>query len=179
MVETAVDHLDDFGFDASVETTGNYFGDLLDGNFDVVAYTWLHGGDTPYPYGSLRHQLHEPQLLRPRANYPAFAPEYGGSDAAVTVPAREASGETTIDPGDRLDELAAASDPSEVRSTVRALAWVANQDLPAIPLVQRQRQQWLTTDDWRVTADLDSDPDALVHTAPPWLVRTGKLQYRE
>jgi len=179
MVETAVDHLTEFGFDASVETTGNYFGDLMDGDFEVVAYTWLDGGPTPYPYESLRHQLHEPRLFRPRANYPPFDHEYGGSDAPVTVPAREESGETTVHPGDRLDDLATATDPSAIEEAVRDLAWVANQDLPTIPLVQRHSQQWLTTADWTAPADVGSDPDAQVHSVPPWLVRTGKLGYRE
>jgi|GEM_PF-6806411 len=83
-----------------------------------------------------------------------------------------------IHPGDRLDELGRTSDQSTIEEIVRDLTWVANQDLPALPLVQRYCQQWLTTDEWTTPSDLDSDPDAQVHSAPPWLVRTGKIRYR-
>lgn len=175
--ESVVRDLREFGFETDLQTTGNYFGVLTDGDFALVANTWLHGGPTTHPYYSLRHHLHEPQIQAAHSNYPPFDPEYGGSNAAVTVSAREGSGETTVRPGRRLDDLATATDPKPIREIVRELAWVANQDLPAIPVTQQRRQSWLTTDEWTVPEDLDDDPDATVQWAPTWLPRTEKLNY--
>lgn len=179
-LETAVDHMRDFGFDSEIRTIGGgeYFTFKNEGDWAFFANTWLHGGPTAYPYFSLLHQLHEPQLHQAANNYPAYVEQYGGSNADVTVPAMDGSGEVTVNPGDRLDELATTTDEDTAEEIVAELAWVANQDLPMIPLKEKRLQQFLTDDDWAIPDPLAEDEDANVEWAATWLPRKGKMNYR-
>lgn len=176
-LETAVDHLNSFGFDASLESTGDYFGALTSDDWMFIANTWLHGGPSPYPFYSLSHQLDQPGVHAAKTNYPAYTEQYGGSNADITVPARSGSGELTVNPSDRLDELATTTDSDAETEIIRELAWVCNQDLPRIPIKEKNLQQWLTDDDWDIPSNLEEDNDANVTWAQTHLPRVGKMNY--
>lgn len=179
-LETAVEHMREFGFETEIQTIGGgeYFSFKTEEDWAFFANTWLHGGPTAYPYFSLRHQLREPQLHEAANGYPAYVEQYGGSSADVTVPAMDGSGEVTVNPGDRLDELSTTTDEDTAAEIIEELAWVCNQDLPMIPLKEKRLQQFLTDDDWAIPGSLAEDPDANVEWAATWLPRQGKMNWR-
>jgi peptide/nickel transport system substrate-binding protein len=176
-LETAVDHLNEFGFDASLEGTGSYFDALTSDDWVFIANTWLHGGPSPYPFYSLRHQLVQPAVQAAHTNYPGYTEQYGGSNADITVPAMSGDGELTVNPGDRLSELSTTTDEATEQEIVQELAWVCNQDLPRIPIKEKSLQQWLTSDEWDIPSNLEEDADANVTWAATHLPRVGKMNY--
>lgn len=184
--DAVAQQLSAFGFDTSVVERTDYADRLERGEFVLAAASWLHGGPTQYPDASLRHLLWEPTMspLESRTvsiefGYPGAreGDSVGGAAAPVTVPARDGSGDMTVDLAERLQALATATTATRITRIVRDLAWVANRDLPMIPLMEHLDRQLLTVDTWAVPADLDADPDANVRWAPTWLPRTGKLSY--
>lgn len=180
VADAVVDDLSAFGFDASLDPRERAYDDALaGGDFVLALASWLPDGTVPTPHRTLDHLLRKPARRPVRYAYPGASSDdgVGGGAEPVTVPARDGDGTTAVDVAGRLDALARATDPARRRRHVRDLAWVANVDLPMLPVVERLNQQWLTTDDWAVPDDLASDPDANVEWAPIRLAREGKLRY--
>lgn len=167
--ETAVNQLSSFGFNSSVD--GRSFGTVsgqvwTNGNFKLTTAGWSGNGARQFfPYFPLRHQLVKP------ANSIAYNYDTGEK----TVPKRTGSGEMTTNPKQRISELSKSTEDQNMKSIVREQAWVANQDLPMLPIMEKQEQTWLTTDDWEMPSE---DKDVFgIQYAPSWLPRQGKMQY--
>lgn len=179
-VESAVDQLNAFGFDARVDGTGQIGTVWPEGDFTFAAGGWCSGGaQGAYPYFGLYHQLIRAQDGQTFLyNYdPALDNEaVGGSEADVTVPAMDGDGELTTNPSARLAELASAMDEGTAQEIIVELSWVCNQDLPMIPLSEKQDQSFLRGDEWAIPDDL-STGSAQVHWAPTWMPRQGDMNY--
>ncbi|EMA52595.1 MULTISPECIES: ABC transporter substrate-binding protein [Halococcus] len=177
--QTVADQLASFGFESAIDA--RQFGTLLgstwpNGDFVLTAGGWLDGAPSgAYPYFSLRHQL----VYNDRGygyNYPASNQERGGSNADITVPARGGSGEMTVNPSDRIGELSQATEESTINEITVEQAWVANQDLPMIPVMEKLEQTFLTGgNEWNIPEE--GAEISQVRWANTWLPRQGEMQY--
>jgi peptide/nickel transport system substrate-binding protein len=177
--ETIVDQLNDFGFDST--SNGAQFGTIQgnlwpNGDFAFISGGWLAGAPRgTYPYFSLYHQM----IYNERGfnyNYPAADKSRGGSNADTTVPSRTGSGSMTVNSKKRLGEIAQSTDESEIEEITIEQAWVANQDLPIIPVLEKVTQSFLTGGDKWALPEQGADIQQV--TAPgPWLAQKGELQY--
>lgn len=177
--QSIVDQLNSFGFKARSEDRdfGTLSGNIWpNGDFALSAGGWLAGAPQgAYPYFSLHHQLIK-NFRGFTYNYAAADKTRGGKRADVTVPARSGSGSTTINPAKRLSELAAGADEATIKKITTELAWVTNQDLPMIPVMEKVEQTFLTDgDEWKIPKP-DADV-AQVRWANTWLPRVGKMEY--
>lgn len=177
--DTVVDQLSQFGFAAEKDTRSydSMLGNIFpNGNFVIAAAGWLYGAPQgAFPYFSLYHQMVKNQDAV-TYNYPAADSSRGGSRKDVTVPARSGSGTMTVNPSKRLSELASSTDEKTVQEITVEQAWVTNQDLPMLPVLEKVEQTFLTGgDEWDIPK-----PDAevaQVQWANTWLPRQGEMQY--
>lgn len=177
--QTIVDQLNSFGFKASADP--RKYGTLSstvwpNGDFALATGGWLDGAPQgAYPYFSLHHQLVK-NFRGFTYNYAAADKTRGGKRADVTVPAQTGSGTTTVNPAKRLNELAAGADEATTKKITTDLAWVTNQDLPMIPVMEKVEQTFLTDgNEWKIPAP-DADV-AQVRFANTWLPRMGEIEY--
>ncbi|WP_229380271.1 ABC transporter substrate-binding protein [Haloterrigena salifodinae] len=176
--QTIVDQLNDFGFESQVDSRN--FSALNgtvwpNGDFVLSAGGWLPGGGrASFPYFSLHHQLLE-HYRGFTYNYTPANENRGGSNGDVTIPSRTGSGTMTVNPSDRLEELSETSDEATTREISIEQAWVTNVDLPVIPVMEKQEQAFLATDEWSVP-EQGSDVSQ-VRWPHLWLIRQGELQY--
>ena len=176
--QTVVDQLTSFGFKSSVD--GRSFGNLQgqvwpNGNFVLASGSWLPGGGpATFPYFSLRQMMLE-NYRGFTYNYPAANPDRGGKRGTVTVPKRSGSGKMTVNPSERLKEMSHAVSDSKVKKIAVEQAWVTNQDLPMLPIAEKQTQSFLTGDVWDIP-DEGSDASK-VRWPESWLPRFGKMNY--
>lgn len=179
-VESAVDQLSDFGFDATVDGTGSIGTVWPEGDFTFAAGGWCSGAPLgSYPYFGLTHQLQKSedgQIFLYNYDPALDDGTTGGSEADVTVPAMSGDGELTTNPKDRLAELSSTSDEATAQEIITELSWVCNQDLPMIALAEKQDQSFLTSDEWDLPDDL-STGTAQVHWSPTWMPRHGDMNY--
>jgi peptide/nickel transport system substrate-binding protein len=177
--ETAIQHLNEFGFNAELQTTGSYF-DVIQspGDFQFITHSWLANSPTTYPYRSLRHQLWEPQIHTVKYNYPPAqeASNIGGSEETLEVPSMD-GGTMEVNTGELVSSLATTTDEDEQNSLIQELAWIANQDLPQIPIAEKRLQSWLTNDEWSVPENLQETAEANIANSPAWLPRYGMMNY--
>jgi len=167
-VQTAADQLSQAGFNASADARS--YGSLggqawTQGEFRMTAFYWLPGGArSAFPYFGLEHQLvHSSETIN-----------HGYPDE-VTVPERTGSGEITVTPADRLNELTTTTDDATIQEIVHQQAWVANVDLPMMPLTEKRIQVWLTDDEWDIPEEGSSKYQ--VNQPISWLPRQGDLSY--
>ncbi|MFC6963233.1 ABC transporter substrate-binding protein [Halocatena marina] len=177
--QTIVDQLTSFGFEATVD--GRSFGNLQgniwpNGDYAISAGGWLDGAPQgAYPYFSLHHQLVK-NFRGFTYNYPAADQSRGGSRNDVTVPSRTGSGTMTVNPSKRLNEMATNTEEAKIKEIVVEQAWVTNQDLPMIPVLEKLEQTFLTAGDkWDIPKP-DADV-AQVRWANTWLPRMGEMKY--
>lgn len=177
-VQTAVKQLQNFGFNASLVTTqsSTWYSEVpMGGNYRVTASWWTPGGAmSQYPYYPL-HDLLKNTSMNNSSNY---AP-----DGKVTVPKRTGSGTTTINVHERMTELAKTTDDAKAREIIVELAWVANVDLPKLPIQTKYDQSWTNRagngdgNGWEVP-DSDS-PKHQMHWPQFWLPRQGDLRAKQ
>jgi peptide/nickel transport system substrate-binding protein len=178
--KTLVDQLSSFGFESVMN--GREYSTLTDtawpdGNFTLAAGSWLPGGAAgAFPYFSLYQQLVSLDWGNHKYNYPTAINEFGGSKKDVTVPSRTGSGKLTTNPHKRLNEYASSTKKSKIKDIVIEQAWVTNQDLPMLPVLEKFEQTFVTGGKkWDIPK-----PDAevaQVHWANTWLPRKGKMKY--
>ncbi|MCU4802655.1 ABC transporter substrate-binding protein [Halobacteria archaeon HArc-gm2] len=171
MTNTIVDRLSDFGIDLTVATapTSDWQGRIIDSNFDIAAFYWLPGqARSTFPYFPLRHQLAF-DAMDGGHNYPA--------EEEQTIPSMSGDGETTINPLQKVEEIATVPTNEEAMPIVQEAAWHNNVDLPFLSLVSKFEQSWLTNDEWDIVEE--GDPDRAVKWPPFWLPRKGKLTAQE
>lgn len=165
--KAVVDQLNNFGFDASVKTTpaGEMMGSYGNNDFVIGAMYWAPGGArSAFPYYGLHFQLYQP-WTGPDAFYP---------EGEVTIPALGESGKATINPHERLSSIPTTTDNEKLKTTIQELAWHANVELPAIQVLEKYNQSWLTNDSWKIP-DPSSDA-AQVEFPCYWSPRIGDLQ---
>jgi len=176
--QTIVDQLNAFGFESQVDSRN--FSALNgtawpNGDFVLSAGGWLPGGGrAAYPYFSLHHMMLE-HYRNFTYNYGPANTNRGGSNGDVTVPSRTGSGTMTVNPSDRLSELSETADEELVQEIINEQAWVTNVDLPMIPVMEKQEQTFLATDEWTVPEQ--GAEVSQVRWANTWLIRQGELQY--
>ncbi|MFB6074486.1 MAG: ABC transporter substrate-binding protein [Haloarculaceae archaeon] len=167
--QTIVDQLSGFGFDAAVNARsyGTVAGQVwANGDFKVASMYWTPGGaQSAFPYFPLEWQL----------IHGAHTFTFNYDKEEVTVPSRTGSGQETVNVTERVPELAQTTDEQRSTELVRKLAWVANQDLPMIPIQEKLEQSWITDDEFDAP---DEGSDALMTKWPcVWLPRQGEWQY--
>jgi peptide/nickel transport system substrate-binding protein len=176
--QTVVDQLNSFGFESSVD--GRSFGNLQgsiwpNGDFVLASGDWLAGGGkAAFPYFT-QYQMMIENYRGFTYNYPAAASTRGGNSGSVTVPSRSGSGTMEVTPSARLTEMAQSTEQSQVQDVAVKLGWTINQDLPMIPVMEKQQQEFLTHDVWDVP-EAGSDP-TMVRDSYTWLPRMGKITY--
>nr|WP_256487771.1 MULTISPECIES: ABC transporter substrate-binding protein [unclassified Haladaptatus] len=176
--QTIVDQLKSFGFKSSMD--GRSFGNLQgqvwpNGNFVLASGSWLPGGgQATFPYFSLRQMMLE-NYRGFTYNYPPANQDRGGKHGTVTVPKRSGSGELTVNPSERLKAMSHATSDSKVKTIAVEQAWVTNQDLPMLPIAEKQTQSFLTGDVWDIPEE-GSDASK-VRWPESWLPRMGKMNY--
>lgn len=178
--ETIIDQLSSFGFDSVLD--GRKAGTLRNsvwptGKFTLAVGPWLPGGPSgAHPYFSLYHQLLRNGWAMFKYNYPAAIEKYGGSRKDITVPSRTGSGKLTTNPYERMNDFATATKKSEREKIAVEQAWVTNQDLPMITVMEKFEQTFMTDgDEWDIPKP-DADA-AQVRWANTWLPRIGKMKY--
>ncbi|WP_026177945.1 ABC transporter substrate-binding protein [Haladaptatus paucihalophilus] len=176
--QTVVDQLNSFGFKSSVDgrTFGNLQGQVWpNGNFVLASGSWLPGGgQATFPYFSLRQMMLE-NYRGFTYNYPAANENRGGNHGTVTVPKRGGSGEMTVNPSERLKAMSHATDEAKVTEIAVEQAWVTNQDLPMLPVAEKQTQSFLTGDVWDIPEK--GAEVSKVRWPETWLPRLGKMNY--
>jgi len=169
-IQTFNDALNDFGIEAEFVSRDEaaFWGQDIYGDegFDVALHEWANV--QRHPYFSLEWLLDSWDTENVR-NYDASEIEL--------PPVGEDSGSETFVPEEDLQNLAVADDPEEEREYVQRLAWVVNQDLVMLPVMEKQDQSFISTNEF-MAASTD-DPDAHVDFPTTYLVRKGKLVARE
>ncbi|QLC34777.1 twin-arginine translocation signal domain-containing protein (plasmid) [Halarchaeum sp. CBA1220] len=140
---TVAQMLSDFGIDTTkrgVENTtffGQYWGPS---NFKVAPWFWNNSGKTK-PFFTLSWILTSGTVTS-TLNYPQEpeAPAFGSPDGEVSP----------VDIQQKLSTLATTSDQQEVTELTRELAWVVNQNLPMLPLIEKVRPSFWDTREWDI-----------------------------
>ncbi len=158
--------LNDFGIEAEFLSRDEaaFWGEDIYGDegFDVALHEWANV--QRHPYFSLEWLLDSWDTENVR-NYDASEIEL--------PPVGEDSGSETFVPEEDLQALATAEEADEEEAYVQRLAWVVNQDLVMLPIMEKQDQSFISTERFE-TVDTD-DPDAHVDFPTTYLMRQGKL----
>lgn len=182
-METTTDQLQAFGMDVSFATVpfgelGGSDGRWANGNFDATAEYWTAAfARAAHPYHNLRHQMVDPgATLRDNGfAYPGAVEARDGSEADITVPSRDGSGELTVNPVEDVATLGTTTDSEKESQLALDLLWVSNQDLPMIPIQEGLDQTFINSS--RFTAPGEDSDVAQVKYANTWLPRQGEMQY--
>ncbi len=169
-IQTFNQALNDFGIEAEFVSRDEaaYWGQDIYGDegFDVALHEWANV--QRHPYFSLEWLLDSWDNENVR-NY---------DDSEIELPpVGEDSGSETFVPAEDLESLALADDTEEEREYVQRLAWVVNQDLVMLPIMEKQDQSFISTE--RFEAASTDDPDAHVDFPTTYLMRKGKVVARE
>lgn len=163
-VQTMVSQLKDFGIPSQVKTTqgSTYLSSLWpNGNFRLATYGWAAG--RAYPYYTYEYTF--------RAEDQTGAISLSDE---ITVPKMGGGGTTTVKPAELVSSLETKISDSKEKEIIHQLAWVYNQDLPCIPIQEKQDQVWYNTKEWKYPSQDDKDM-AYYGGLYTWLPRQGKL----
>jgi peptide/nickel transport system substrate-binding protein len=162
--QTTVSQVSQLGLNAEMVTVegSSFWTQWADKNYKVIAMAWTAGNTVPYL--NFDYQLRNSEVLE-NAGFPmeeATVPEFWKPDGDAV--------DAKID--DRLTTLAKTSpDADDYQQKVAELAWIENQTMIRMPIQEKLRQEWQTTDDWNLPAvDRDS-----VHQHQHWYLRHGDL----
>ncbi len=161
--KTAVSQLQDFGIDASLHAldTNTYWGkDYSNGDFVVGLQGWADY-DNSYPYfhfdfiynstDSEQYWQVPKQLKAPPLSNPSGSPQ-------------------TFTPGEMVTKLSKSSG-GDATQQIQELAFLTNQTLPVLPLMEKLAQTYLTSDDWNVPPK--NSPKLQQYWPTEWLPRMG------
>lgn len=140
---TVAQMLTDFGIQTqsrNVENTtffGQYWGSS---NFKIAPWFWNNSGKTS-PFFSLSWILNS-GTVKTNLNYPQKpkAPAVGKPNANATS--------TNI--AKLLRNLGSTTEASKQKQLTQQLAWVTNQSLPMIPLIEKQSQTFMKSREWNI-----------------------------
>lgn len=157
--EAIVSQLQEFGIDASLLTVegSSYWGTIYEHDYQLCVEFWASYSQS-HPY------FHMQKIWG----------EGGIADLAQVDPVVEAdtlNGETQkVDMGKRVSELSSQTG-DEATGSIQELAYLSNQTLPIIPMMEKLSQTFVTTDDWNVPS---TDSDKLqVYWPTEWGYRQG------
>lgn len=170
--QTIVDQLQSVGINASMESKdfGTVTKDWANGNFALAAGYWLPGGTrSAYPFFPLSWLL-TPSLSSSGSTFGwGYDPGNG-----ITVPAMNGSGTTTVDVKSKTKALSHSTDSAKAKTIIQNLAWVVNNHLPMLPIMEKQNQTWVSGKRFNVP----SDPSKYkVRWGSTWLPRQGEIKY--
>ena len=180
--QTIKQNLESVGFESSLDGSAGFYTDgnpMKQGDFVLASAPWLHGGPLTHPYFSFQHQFIDPQIpsQEAKANYPSWTEQWGGSKASIEVPTRDGSGTKEVDVRSLVQEMSSTRDDDTITENIHELAWVSNVDLPSIPIVDKVLQQWLTSDDWTVPENAETEHSS-VQFACTWMPRQGLMNWK-
>ena len=157
--KTVSNQLRSFGIETQLSTMehATYESRFGKGNFDLAADGW---GGGPYPLFAFQTDLKKE--ARKKYNYPA----------KVTVPAMNGSGKTTVNIPELMQTINSSGEKDEKRLT--RLAWMWNQDLPALPIQTTYEQSFITTDGWKIPSK--DAPVMSIDDPPTYLPKVGELR---
>lgn len=161
--QTISQTLKQFGLNISFQSkeVASWSADWTNGDFTLIMGTW--GGNNLHPYFGLNAVFSSNREL---LNYPEeiSVPPFGDPSGS----------EQTINPKQKLQQLAHASDESTAQEHVQELAWAANYDLPTMPVWEKADYPFVSNKGW----DLPSKDDPIMHVTHPsyFPVKVGKLQ---
>lgn len=139
--ETIVAQLKEFGIESELiaKESSTYWGqDYANGNFVIGLQGWANY-DQSYPY------FHFDWMYRS-----SDATEYWNvPETFEEVPSRDGNGASTVTPSEQISALSRA-DEAEAAELIQELAWVTNQTLPTVPVMEKLAQTFLTSDEWNV-----------------------------
>lgn len=165
-LDTIASQLNQFGIDAEVSGTDTWGDDLAAGNFRIGAYNVHMGGDgVTYPFFSQRHILLNQEY--------AATNEFYDYPQEVEIEGRDGS-TTSVDFEERFSSFARTQSDDEIQEFVEELAWIINQDLPMLPVVEKYEQSFLSNDGWDYP-DPESDENMVVFPTY-YNAKTGRLQ---
>ncbi|WP_181685589.1 ABC transporter substrate-binding protein [Halorhabdus salina] len=175
--QTIVSQLNDFGFDASLNTVpgGSAWGDILpNSKFQIHTYSWMSGGPRgAFPYYSARRQVGYVWSAGNIHNYPGWN---DGDGQEITVPDGN-GGELSANPVELVDSIPRLTDEEELTQTVRDLHRVLNADQAFMPLSTKLEQSWYEQSDAWAAPDEDSTA-AGVKWPSCWLPKQGDISYK-
>lgn len=165
--QTAASILTEEGIDSSVEMiddTAYYPNHYLDGNYVAASTGWTLGRDNPYyTFG---------QWFRPLSDE-VYKMNFKPSEVEAP-PLGEPDGEfQSVDVVELFNNVKTASG-EDLQQAVTEFAWVANQFVPMLPLLEINDVAWMTDDDWSWEPAQDS-PEWQVKWPQWWFPRMGQM----
>ncbi|KZN22597.1 hypothetical protein A4G99_19230 [Haladaptatus sp. R4] len=170
--KAAASILSDFGMNAKVETVSDsaYWGDIYpNSKFDAAQNYW--GARVPY-----------------NSERPEFVGGEGSTAEAINIPDEfkvpskfgdPDSKKESVTPAKLLSSLKTAQNDSEIKSRTKKIAWVFNQTLPQLTIVEKKRQIFYTTDDWKYPAKNSAAMHQGSYNLIPMLLRSGDIQAKK
>jgi ABC-type transport system substrate-binding protein len=142
--QTASATLTDFGIDVTTELMEKAaYGDAVQqSDFDLAIHIWGAGRSSFHP-----HAFYSSEYSTDRSRVTNVDPE----NVEVPMPVGDPEGSTeTVDVTEKIGNLAVAATEEEQRTVIEELAWIYNQHLPRLPLMNGVSRAWLTSDDWEL-----------------------------
>jgi peptide/nickel transport system substrate-binding protein len=144
--QSAAQTLSDFGIDAVPSVLeGATYGQRLDnGAYDIAVSAWGAFGGGRHPFNFFSQEYNESKNSQQNIDPTA---------AEIPYPIGDPQGDTeTVDITAKIDALAQAAPGDEERTAIRELAWIYNQHLPRLPLMNGVSRTFISTDGWQVPA---------------------------
>ncbi|NKE36446.1 ABC transporter substrate-binding protein [Natronococcus sp. JC468] len=96
----------------------------------------------------------------------------GGAAILAGCGGQEAGDDEEGDGGNRHEAGSGIEAGEEELAQIQELAWITNQDLPVLPLMEKLAQSFQTTDDWEVPGS--DSTDLMYYWPTEWLPRFGQ-----
>lgn len=164
---TVDSQLSQFGFETELRTRDAPTWEsenIGNGDYDLTPYWW--GGASPHPFNGFD------ALVDSREQQGASIPQ----TVEVPMPVGDPDGSTQeIDLVDRVSQIPTASEEEE-QEIVAELAWVVNQTLPVLPVMEKLGSGWWAKDGWEMP---DADDDRMTINPPGmtgWALRKGYIE---
>jgi peptide/nickel transport system substrate-binding protein len=170
--QTAAATLSEFGIDAvPVVTEGAAFGNRVQqGNYDLAMGGWGAFGGGTHPYNFFSQELDPRELAN--QNIPSEP-----LVATVPYPVGNPEGELQeVRVRDRIAALATAESDERAEELVNELAWIYNQFLPKLPLMNGVVRRYISRKEWEFPK---KDSQYMVDNPVPNLMRFGKLRAKQ
>jgi peptide/nickel transport system substrate-binding protein len=154
--QTAVSNLKDEGIQASmqlIDSTAYWPDHYLASNFKAASTGWTLQNQHPYYTMGMYYRI-DADFMNVDLDT-LQAPPYGEPDGELQ----------DVDVNGLMEDLRVAT-PEEEAEIIDQLAWIMNQTIPMLPLIEINDVIWMTDDDW--TWDLADDDDRWQAKWPQW-----------
>ena len=166
MARGVVNNLKSFGLDAQLVTTEStaLTSDIQTGNFRIAMDGAGSGSAALVPYANYQALLTSTRTKE--------GLQYPTADATVPPMGEPDGSREPANISEKMAALSEATEQDEVRSATQDLAWVVNQTLPILPLIQDWGGYTGSSDQWNVDTDSPDWQTGLSH----WALAKGKIQ---